>query len=126
MAIPSRPAAPARSALAVAVVCLVVAIAGCALGEAPAAPADDPELVEGRNVYIANCMSCHGTSGGGGRGPKLNDGAVVTRFPDPADQATLIIEGARAMPAFDAKLSPEQIGAVVRYTREVLAVTGAE
>ena len=105
---------------------LVGLVASCSLEEAPAAPADDAGLVLGREVYVGNCQSCHGGLGGGGRGAKLNDGWVLERFPDAAEEATVIAEGVRAMPGFGEKLTAEEIDAVVRYTREVLAVTGAE
>jgi mono/diheme cytochrome c family protein len=95
--------------------------AGCVAGVVPEAPADDPELVQGRDVYIANCVSCHGGAGAGGRGNKLNEGQVLESFPDPADQVALVTGGRQAMPAFGDRLSNEEIEAVVRFTREVLA-----
>ena len=82
----------------------------------------DPELFDGRMIWIGQCSSCHGASGGGGRGPKLDDGRVLERFPDAADQEELILNGRGAMPAYAGRLSDEQISAVVRYTREVLTV----
>jgi mono/diheme cytochrome c family protein len=44
----------------------------------------------------------------------------VERFPQVADQLELVREGRGTMPAWEGRLSPEQIAAVVRYTREVL------
>ena len=74
----------------------------------------------GRDVYVARCSTCHGSDGGGGRGPKLNDGTVVESFPDPAAQAEVIADGKGQMPSFFGQLSQSEIDAVVRYTREVL------
>ncbi len=44
----------------------------------------------GYDVYLANCARCHGQDGQGGVGPKLAGGAVVSAFPDPADQIRLV------------------------------------
>lgn len=80
----------------------------------------DPQLVEGRDVYGSNCASCHGNSGGGGRGPALDDGRMVEEYPDVADQIDVVTNGKGGMPAFGEKLTPAEIEAVVAYTREVL------
>lgn len=102
----------------------VIALAGVSCGgTAPEVSAgSDPALFEGRSIWIGQCASCHGADGGGGRGPKMNDGRVLERFPDAADQEALIRNGAGGMPAYAGRLSDEQITAVVRYTREVLTV----
>jgi mono/diheme cytochrome c family protein len=98
-------------------------VGACAqAGEAPmptGAAAGDAQLVEGRAIYIARCQRCHGPKGGGGAGSALA-GRLVTRYPDPAAQADIIANGKGGMPAWRNVLSPEQIDAVVRYTREVL------
>lgn len=93
----------------------------CVDGDVPAAPGDDPVLVEGQAVYAGNCANCHGTSGGGGRGTRLDGRQVLERYPDPADQLEVVANGSRAMPGFGEKLTGEQLEAVVRYTREVIA-----
>jgi mono/diheme cytochrome c family protein len=97
---------------------------------------EDPIFVLGRDVYSANCASCHGTTGAGGVGRPLDE--VVTTFPDAADHIAWVAEGNEAlqpgtpygvdrvakqapygtMPAFADTLSEEQIAAVVRYERE--------
>ncbi len=101
-------------------VCLLGA--GCG-GTAPeVAEGADPALSEGRSIWVAQCASCHGASGGGGRGPKLSEGEVLDRFPEVADQVDLVLNGKGAMPSYAGRLSDEQIESVVRYTREVLAV----
>lgn len=88
-------------------------------GSTPAAPSDDPVLVEGQQIYSQNCASCHGAAGGGGYGKKLA-GVVTTNYPNIDDQIALITNGKGAMPSFSKKLTAEQILAVSRYTREVL------
>lgn len=107
------------SAGLIAIVWLAAACGGTApeVGEGA-----DPALSEGRSVWVAQCASCHGAAGGGGRGPKLSDGQVLDRFPDVADQIDLVLNGRGAMPSYAGRLSDEQIESVVRYTREVLAV----
>lgn len=84
------------------------------------APADDPELDLGRQVYDNRCQSCHGGQGQGGVGPALGDGAVVENVPDPAEHRRTVVEGRRTMPAFGDALSDEEIDAVVRYERDAL------
>jgi len=81
---------------------------------------DDAELVEGRRVFVANCARCHGTQGQGGVGPQLADGRVTRRYPNIDDQTRIITDGRNVMPSFAGDLTPEEIQAVARYTREVL------
>lgn len=103
-------------------VVIIVGLTGgaCARPATPAAPADNPQLVLGQQIWSSNCASCHGTQGQGGRGTKLNEGSVVAMFPNVGDQVKIVTEGKGAMPRFNNKLTPEQINAVVAYTREVL------
>ena len=74
----------------------------------------------GYDVYLANCARCHGQDGQGGVGPKLAGGAVVSSFPDPADQIRLVENGEGTMPSFKGDLSRAQIEDVVAYTRTEL------
>lgn len=105
-------------------VVVVIVAAACATGvpEVPAGPDGRPDevLVVGRDVYKRNCATCHAGDGGGGKGPKLKDGAVAEKYPDPADQAAVIRNGRRQMPSFGERLTGAEIDAVVRFTREVL------
>ena len=77
-------------------------------------------LVQGRDVYSARCRSCHGSTGGGGTGPRLA-GTVEQLYPDVADQVEVVRDGRRSMPSFGGTLTDAEIEAVVRYTREVLS-----
>ena len=94
------------------------AVAGACTSDAPATP-DDPQLQLGAEVYGTRCAGCHGQSGGGGAGVRLA-GRMKEAYPDIADQIAVVTEGRGAMPAWDSALSPEEIEAVVRFTREVL------
>lgn len=113
------------TAVCLAACLLVTAAAVTACGarqvDVPAAPDGDVVLTEGREIYIRNCASCHGASGGGGRGPRLNEGRVLAEYPAIEDQISVVRDGQNNMPAFGGKFSEEQLEAVVRFTREVLA-----
>jgi len=107
----------------------------------------EPEAAEGprtgAQVYVAaGCGACHGATGGGGVGPRLAGGESKLTFPDEADQIAWIENGSAAsrgrsygdparpggarppasggMPSFKAQLTPEEIIAVVAYTRDRL------
>lgn len=81
-----------------------------------AAPVPKAGTPAGPAIFATRCASCHGPDGGGGFGPALA-GIVTSRFPDPADQAAVVANGRGAMPSFSSSLSPEQIAAVVEFTR---------
>jgi cytochrome c6 len=86
---------------------------------APKPKGDDAELVTGRAVFVANCQRCHGPRGQGGIGAKLS-GVVTRSFPNIQNEINIVTNGAGQMPAWGGKLTPAEIKAVVRYTREVL------
>lgn len=44
---------------------------------------------------------------------------MVAAFPDEADQVQVVAEGRGGMPSFGDRLSPEEIDAVVEYTRSL-------
>ncbi len=105
---------------ALALVAALALLSGCSAADAPEVTNGDPVLEQGRDLWIRQCASCHGAAGAGGRGPALADGAVLAKYPDVADQITVVAEGLNAMPAFGGRFEPAEIEAVVRYTREVL------
>lgn len=112
-----------RLTLASATFSAALMLAGCA-AQSPAVPngpdgKPDPVLALGRDVFGSRCSNCHGSSGGGGTGPRLA-GTVEDTFPDPVDQASVVSDGRNNMPSFGGTLSGAEIEAVVRYTREVL------
>ena len=105
---------------------MVGVLLGSCAGDPPEVPLGpdgqpDPVLAQGRAVYAEHCASCHGRSGGGGLGPRLNDGAAVAAYPDIDDQVEVVADGKGTMPSFAGRLTDRQIGAVTRYTREVLS-----
>ncbi len=114
-----------KISLQVVVIVAVALMGACSADDVPEIPIGsdgfpDPQLVTGRQVYIARCANCHGNDGGGGRGTKLSEGRMVAQYPDFDDQVRVVAEGVRSMPGFAEVLEPNEIDAVVRYTREVL------
>lgn len=91
--------------------------------EVPAGPdgAAEGALLEGREIWGTHCASCHGPSGQGGRGAKLNDGEIFKSYSDPEAMITVINNGkGQGMPAFNSKLTLSETEAVIRYIREIL------
>jgi len=84
---------------------------------ATATAADAPN---GEELFGQRCAGCHGDDGEGRSGPRLAGGAVVTRFPDVADQIAVVRGGRGGMPSFGSRLTDAEIEAVVAYTRDGL------
>ncbi len=76
-----------------------------------------------KTAYKTNCVSCHGSDGGGtplGKSMQAADlrSQQVQSKPD-AELAQVITEGKNNMPAFKNTLNPEQVQGVVKYIREL-------
>ena len=110
-----------RSRLWFVTIAIASVTLACAAADVPEVPADDAQLVEGRALWASNCVNCHGSDGGGGVGTKLNEGALLELYPSADEQRQVVVEGRRAMPAFGAKFTDEELDAVLRYTREIIA-----
>ncbi len=107
--------------VAIFMVLMASLLVGCAGEEAPAVPEGaDAALVEGRELWRANCSRCHGGAGGGGAGPSLKGPWAPDRRPDHDAMVATVTEGRGAMPRFGRSLSEDEIESVVRYVREVL------
>lgn len=104
----------------VLLVSVAAALASCSAQAVPVPPADNAQLVQGSEIWARTCVSCHGRSGEGGRGDKLNEGQVIAIYPDIQAEIDIVADGKGAMPGFGGKLTDEEIEAVVAYTREVL------
>ncbi len=79
------------------------------------------ESVEaGGQFFRAACSSCHGATGGGGRGPNIRDGRLVRRMSSGQlfDSIKTGVPGTE-MPAFP--VADEQIWAVVAFVRSLSA-----
>ena len=70
----------------------------------------------GAAIFSTRCATCHGADGSGGFGPTLA-GVVAQKYPNAADQVAVVTNGRGSMPSFASSLTPEQIAAVVGYTR---------
>jgi cytochrome c6 len=91
----------------------------------PAAPAATPDPLAGAKAnYAKNCEPCHGPNGEGG--PVKVDNKTIKVPSLKADHALkhtddqitkMITNGEEAMPAFKDKMSPQEIGDMVKFVR---------
>jgi alcohol dehydrogenase (cytochrome c) len=82
-----------------------------------AAPAGQPNLVAGKQVYEQACVVCHEADGKGGHGAA----ASLVALKDVAATMQTVAGGRNSMPAFSANFTPEQIRDVSAYVVRVLA-----
>ena len=79
---------------------------------------------DGEKVYKAKCASCRGPDGAGatpaGKAIKARDfcSDEVKKETD-HEWTTIIVKGKNKMPAYDGKLTKEQIGELIGYIREL-------
>ena len=105
---------------------LIAALTSCGDSVVPEVPIGpdgviDQELVDGREIWGIHCTSCHGPSGQGGRGKKVNNGEILETYPNPEMMVTVIQNGkGQGMPAFSLKITISETQAVIKYMREVL------
>lgn len=83
----------------------------------PAKPETAGSEAEGKDVFAANCASCHTLADAGSVGqvgPNLDD-----LKPSAATVSAMVTNGGNGMPSFSATLSAEQIQAVSKYVSSV-------
>jgi mono/diheme cytochrome c family protein len=100
-------------------------IANTASTPVSAMPATD-ELAAARSTYNAACVKCHKENGEGGmvefdeggalKVPSFKSGKGLTQ--SDIQFARQIAKGGDGMPAFEKKLTPEQISGLVRFIRK--------
>jgi len=78
----------------------------------------------GADIYKAKCSACHAASGAGdtmlGKNLRLRAlGSPDVQKQSDQELATIISRGKNRMPAYDRKLSRDQIAAVVQYIRSL-------
>jgi mono/diheme cytochrome c family protein len=83
----------------------------------PALTLSTANAENGAEIFQQICAGCHGAKGQGQYGKKLNEGAVLQSIPNKADEVTVVQNGRGLMPSFKDTLTPEQIAAVVDFTR---------
>ena len=81
-------------------------------------------VADGRQVFAANCASCHRADGGGLIGPNLTDALWIHGGTLPAIHAT-IAQGvlAKGMPNWGKVLTPDQVNAVTVYVASLQGTT---
>jgi mono/diheme cytochrome c family protein len=108
--------------------CLMSAVyANQAKPPAPAAKASPESIANGETLYKRQCQMCHGATGMGdgpaaktlkGKLPNLADKATMAKVTD-AQMTEQITDGKKSeignMPAFKAKLKPEEIQDVINF-----------
>jgi cytochrome c oxidase subunit II len=89
-------------------------------GNSLADESHDQLVKNGAEIYAKNCAACHMPDGVGipGAFPALKGSPVVNG--DIKAQASLIINGKNAMPAFGQQLKAAELAAVISFTRNAL------
>jgi len=81
-------------------------------------------FADGAADYKAKCAACHGASGAGdtamGKNLKIRDlGSADVQAQSDAQLNDIITKGKGKMPAYDGKLSKDQISDLVKYIRSL-------
>jgi|SRR5271166_790944 len=76
----------------------------------------------GADTFKGKCAMCHGADGKGdtgmGKTLKLRDlGSADVQGQSDADLTNIVTNGKNKMPKYDGKLTPEQIGDLVKFIR---------
>jgi len=95
-------------------------------GNSSSAQSTPDQFAGVRAVYDKECKSCHGQNGAGGP-VKLADGTKLKvptfreghalRHPD-SDYLKQITKGGDGMPAFEKKLTPDQMNDLIKFIRQ--------
>jgi mono/diheme cytochrome c family protein len=78
----------------------------------------------GGDTFKAKCAMCHGATGAGdsklGQSMKVRDmGSADVQKQTDDELTTIITKGKGKMPAYDGKLTKEQVGEVVKFIRSL-------
>ncbi len=77
-------------------------------------------LADGRRLFNwFNCSGCHGDHGGGGMGPSLRDERWYYGGDDDAIYSSIMQGRDKGMPAWGAKIPPDQVWRIVTYIRSM-------
>jgi len=125
-----------RQSVIVAASLLLTIITACKTNQTSSSPAANSnnssaqstpdQFAAVRTTYDKECKSCHGQKGEGGP-VKLEDGTKLKvpnfreghalRHPD-SDYLKQITKGGDGMPAFEKKLTPDQMNDLIRFIRQ--------
>jgi len=84
-------------------------------------------IASGKEVYTANCESCHGEQGtGGSSAPNWHSESGRLAQLSLDEIATVTNDGIGDMPGYNASLSEAELNAVAQYVRQLSFVTAAE
>jgi mono/diheme cytochrome c family protein len=90
-----------------------------AAAQAQAAEAAEVDpLAQGRDLFVANCASCHAAAGTGGTGPALLNNPRAARA---ANVESLVRFGRGRMPGFNARLTDSEIELITEFVTVGLA-----
>jgi mono/diheme cytochrome c family protein len=84
----------------------------------PATPASAGDQINGKKLFTANCMACHGDGDGGHNGPSLTESKITK---DRSLVVKQITDGGKTMPPFKGTLTDQQIQDLAAYITEVIA-----
>ena len=123
-----------RSSLLVAAGLLLVIVSACKMNQTsssntgksdPPASSTQDQFAAVRGTYEKECRSCHGPTGQGGpvkledgtklKVPSLREGHALRH--DDAEYLKQITKGGDGMPAFDKKLTAEQMNGLIKMIR---------
>ena len=86
--------------------------------------ASTSSFAQGGDLFKAKCAACHGATGAGdttmGKAMKIRDlGSADVQKQSDDELAGVIGKGKGKMPAYDGKLTKDQIGDLVKYIRSL-------
>ena len=78
-----------------------------------------PAFAGGAETYKAKCAMCHGADGKGGKMAPMDLGGADVQKNTDADLTTIITKGKGKMPAYESKLSADEIKGTVQFIRSL-------
>ncbi|HYW74174.1 MAG TPA: cytochrome c [Pyrinomonadaceae bacterium] len=122
-----------RQSLLIAATLLLAMTAACKPNQttannhsSPAAQTTPDQFAAVRGVYEKDCKNCHGQTGEGGpvklddgtklKVPSLREGRAVRH--EDSEYLNQITKGGDGMPAFDKKLTPDQMNDLIKMIRK--------
>ncbi len=92
---------------------LIFAVSSCSK-KTSAPTADTKKKIDGALVYSANCARCHGSDGPNGKAPNLSQVKLSK-----AEIIDIVTKGHGHMPAFEDKLTKDEIEAVADWVASI-------